>query len=57
MDKPFLKEFELTGKEKEKWERHIKIVDLYEKGVEIEEIAKIMNLSEEEVDEMFPRLY
>ena len=36
---------------------NILIVELFEKGVEIEEIAKIAGLSEEEMDEKFPRLY
>ena len=57
MDKAFLSEFELSGSEKEKWERELLIVELFEKGVEIEEIAKIAGLSEEEMDEKFPRLY
>ncbi len=57
MDKAFLSEFELSGSEKEKWERELLIMDLFEKGVEIEEIAKIAGLSEEEMDEKFPRLY
>ena len=57
MDKAFLSEFELSGSEKEKWERELLIIELFEKGVEIEEIAKIAGLSEEEMDEKFPRLY
>lgn len=57
MDKLFYKEFELSGSEKEKWDRHIFLVELFEKGVEIEEIAKIAGLSEKEMDELFPRLY
>jgi lambda repressor-like predicted transcriptional regulator len=57
MNKLFYKNFELTGSEKEKWERHIILVELFEKGVEIEEIAKIAGLTEKEMDELFPRLY
>ena len=57
MDKAFLSEFELSGSEKEKWERELLIIELFEKGVEIEEIAKIAGLSEEEMDKKFPRLY
>jgi hypothetical protein len=57
MDYQFLNDFELKGREKEKWERHMFIVKLFEDGVEIEEIAKLAGLSEEEVNELFPRLY
>lgn len=57
MDKPFYKDFELSGSEKEKWNRHIFLIEQYEKGVEMEEIAKIAGLSEEEMDELFPILY
>jgi hypothetical protein len=57
MDKLFNKEFGLSGRDKEKWDRHILLVELFEKGVEIEEIAKIAGLSEEEMDEHFSRLY
>ena len=57
MNKALLSEFELSGSEKEKWERELLIIELFEKGVEIEEIAKIAGLSEEEMDEKFPRLY
>lgn len=45
MDELFNKEFELSGSEKEKWDRHIFLVGLFEKGVEIEEIAKIAEIS------------
>ena len=57
MDKLFFSKFELSGSEKEKWERHRMIDELFEKGLEIEEIAKIVGLSEEEMEENFPRLY
>ncbi|NHC42658.1 hypothetical protein G6549_22300 [Bacillus sp. MM2020_1] len=57
MDKLFNKEFELSRSDKEKWDRHILLVELFEKGVEIEGIAKIAGLSEEEMDEHFSRLY
>ncbi|WP_157406181.1 hypothetical protein [Neobacillus drentensis] len=57
MDKLFNKEFELSGSDKEKWDLHILLIKLFEKGVEIEEIAKIAGLSEEEMDEHFSRLY
>jgi hypothetical protein len=57
MDKLFDKEFELSGSEKEKLDRHIFLVELFEKGVEIEEIAKIAGLTEKEMDEHFPRLF
>jgi HSP20 family molecular chaperone IbpA len=57
MDNFFLEFEELRGKEKEKWERHKMLIELFEKGVEIEEIAKIAGLSEEEIDEFFPKLY
>lgn len=57
MEKPFDKEFKLSGSDKDDWDRHILIVKLFEQGVEIEEIAKIAGLSEEEVEERFPRLY
>ncbi|MEH7544953.1 MULTISPECIES: hypothetical protein [Bacillaceae] len=57
MDKSFYKEFELSGRENEKWERDKLVIELFEKGVEIEEIARIAGLSEEKMDELFPRLY
>lgn len=57
MDKLSFEEFELHGCEKEKWELHKLLIKLFEKGVEIEEIAKIAGLSEEEMDELFPSLY
>lgn len=57
MDKLSFEEFELHGCEKEKWELHKLLINLFEKGVEIEEIAKIAGLSEEEMDELFPSLY
>jgi hypothetical protein len=57
MEGPFLDDFELKGSEKEKWERYLFINKLFEDGVEIEEIAKLAGLTEEEVDEHFPRLY
>ncbi|MFE8696144.1 hypothetical protein ACFYKT_07235 [Cytobacillus sp. FJAT-53684] len=57
MEKGYNGEFELEGKEKEKWERHLMLTELYIKGVEIEKIAKIAGLTKEEVDEHFPRIY
>lgn len=57
MDESNNKEFELRRREKEKWERHIFLIKLYEQGVDMEEIARIAGLSEEEMDEVFPRLY
>lgn len=56
MNKSKSNRFELIELD-EKWKRHFRIVRLFEQGVEIEEIAKIEGLTEEEVDEMFPRLY
>lgn len=53
MEKPFYKEFELSGSEKDKWERELLIKKLFEQGVEIEEIAKIAGLTDEEVEERF----
>lgn len=47
---------EFDGNEKD-WERHFMIVELFEKGVSVEEIARIVGLTKEEVDEFFPRLY
>jgi hypothetical protein len=57
MDKLFNQGFELSESEKEKWARHLIMVELFEKGVEIEEIAKIVGLSEKEMDEFFPRIF
>jgi hypothetical protein len=57
VDKLFTKDYELSESEKIKWGRHIFLVELFEKGTEIEEITRIAGLSEEEVDEFFLRLY
>ena len=57
MDKQFYEEIELSGSDKEKWEQHFMIIKLFEKGVELEEIAKIAGLSDEEMDDLFPELY
>jgi hypothetical protein len=54
MEKPFYKEFEISGSEKDKWECELLIKKLFEQGVEI---AKIAGLSDEEVDERFLWLY
>ncbi|WP_413299652.1 hypothetical protein AA0X95_16440 [Bacillus sp. 1P10SD] len=53
MEKPFYKEFGFSGSEKDKWERELLIKKLFEQGVEIEEIAKIAGLTDEEVEERF----
>ncbi|MEO2075876.1 MAG: hypothetical protein ABGX20_10940 [Bacillus sp. (in: firmicutes)] len=53
MEKPFYKEFGLSGSEKDKWERELLVKKLFEQGVEIEEIAKIAGLTDEEVEERF----
>lgn len=57
MDKSNHNESMESNNEKLEWERHFKMVHLYEKGVEIEEIMRIVGLPEEDIDKYFPKLY